>query len=165
MLNQTVIEIELTLDHSYSSLIVRILHTFDLIFSATHFYIRKKIYSFIEFLFSLQCILANSLDYKLNLAKGQNFIKQWVWDRISVVPYVFMISLTFVRQSNGSFITVGMTTGFRSACYGLESRNLFLHFYLNIMLLIYEDCFFYSYQNYRSLWFSAGAHEMKSWLL
>ena len=49
-------------------------------------------------------------------------LQQKVRVRVSVVPNIFMISLTFVRNSNGSHGTVGRTTGFWSGRYGFESQ-------------------------------------------
>ena len=39
-------------------------------------------------------------------------LQQQIRVRVSVVPNIFMISLTFFRNSNGSHGTVGTTTGF-----------------------------------------------------
>ena len=49
-------------------------------------------------------------------------LQQKVRVRVSVVPNIFMISLTFVRNSNGSHGTVGRTTRFWSGRYGFESQ-------------------------------------------
>ena len=59
-----------------------------------------------------------------------------------------MISLTFVRSSNGSHGAVGRTTGFWSARYGFESPNLPKFFIFINMILNYKDCFFHFYQKF-----------------
>ena len=51
-------------------------------------------------------------------------LKQWVWVWVSVVPNIFMISLTFVRYSNGSHGIVVRTTGFWSCSSGFEFQPL-----------------------------------------
>ena len=49
-------------------------------------------------------------------------LQQKVQVRVSVAPKIFMISLTFVRSSNGSHGTVGRTTVVWSGRYGFESQ-------------------------------------------
>ena len=49
-------------------------------------------------------------------------LQQQVRVRVSVAPNIFMISLTFFRNSNGSHGTVGRTTGFWSGRYVFESQ-------------------------------------------
>ena len=49
-------------------------------------------------------------------------LQQKVRVRVSVVANIFMISLTFVRSSNGSHGTVGRTTLVWSGRYGFESQ-------------------------------------------
>ena len=90
---------------------------------------KKIIRSIGSFLFFCQSKIANYFYSKINdssrvkttgFSSSRSRVRVWV----SVLPNIFMISLTFIRNSSGSLGTVGGTRGFWSGSYGFKSQPL-----------------------------------------
>ena len=90
---------------------------------------------FIQWSRFFQTKIANSFYSKINdssRVRRTGFLSSRSWARVSVVPNILMISLTFVRNSSGSHGTVCKTTGFWNGRYGFESQPLLTFFNLSI---------------------------------
>ena len=68
-----------------------------------HIFFQKGRFSFL----SVSLFLLFNFEKLAAVRLGLKFLKHLVWVRISVVPHILMISLTVVRNSNGSHGAVG----------------------------------------------------------